>query len=66
MNETFVFGDKVKIKESTERFSYGYRGVVVAVLKERSQYNIGVVLEGDQFSPSPYYFCADELEKVSA
>ena len=61
----FNIGDKVRVKESTKGFTMGYTGKVTTLRHKKKDFNIGVTLNGDQFDPTPYYFCSNELEKLN-
>ena len=61
----FELGDKVKLKESTDGFTKGFSGRVTSLVYIKGmEKNIGVNLDVSGLCPTPYFFRANDLEKV--
>lgn len=61
----FSLGDKVKTLVAIDKYYKGTTGVITSLIWDTSKPRvIGVNLDGDHFNPTPYYFKADELEKL--
>lgn len=60
----FELGDKVKVKNNESKYK-GHSGRVTSIIYIKNTQNIGVKLDIDKFDPTPFYFNANELDKIS-